>query len=162
QTARAGGVPHYLGIAPDRVEALTQLIGQGLSHDVLILSGGVSAGKLDLVPGVLEQLGVVAHFHKVELKPGKPVFFGTRAPAVVVGLPGNPVSSLVCLELFLRPALRKLRSLPDPGPRVVRATLTQEFRYRTDRPTYHPARLTWTERGPQVTPTAWFGSADLR
>ena len=88
-----------------------------------MLSGGVSAGKLDLVPGVLREAGVVAHFHKVEMKPGKPVFFGTRErpdgrpPTLVFGLPGNPVSSFVCFELFVRPGLRRLRGHADSGPR---------------------------------------------
>ena len=91
---------------------------------MLLLSGGVSAGKLDLVPGVLREAGVAAHFHKVEMKPGKPVFFGTAQrlgggePTLVFGLPGNPVSVLVCFELFVRPALRRLRGHADPGPHV--------------------------------------------
>src|SRR5260370_14847749 len=76
QTDRAGGVPRYLGIARDNLESLRPLVAEGLEADVLILSGGVSAGKLDLVPGVLRESGVVAHFHKVEMKPGKPVLFG--------------------------------------------------------------------------------------
>src|SRR5262249_15651316 len=67
--------------APDRLDRLRALAGEGLESDILVLSGGVSAGKLDLVPGVLQELGVQAHFHKVEMKPGKPVFFGTWAPA---------------------------------------------------------------------------------
>src|SRR5262249_5325928 len=75
---RAGGRPRYLGIARDEVEHLRALVQEGLEASALILSGGVSAGKLDLVPKVLQQLGVEAHFHKVAMKPGKPVFFGTR------------------------------------------------------------------------------------
>ncbi len=118
QTARAGGVADYLGIARDRLESLTPLVERGLRSDVLVLSGGVSAGKLDLVPGVLTDLGVDAVFHKVAMKPGKPVFFGmaTRAQrCLVFGLPGNPVSAYVCFELFVRPALR---SLDGPGTRA--------------------------------------------
>ena len=78
QSARSGGRPHYLGIARDRLDSLRPLVAEGLQADVLLLSGGVSAGKLDLTPGVLQEAGVVAHFHKVEMKPGKPVLFGTR------------------------------------------------------------------------------------
>src|SRR5665213_131362 len=78
QIARAGGLPHYLGVARDRLDSLRPLVAEGLNSDILLLSGGVSAGKLDLTPGVLEEAGVVAHFHKVEMKPGKPVLFGTR------------------------------------------------------------------------------------
>jgi molybdopterin molybdotransferase len=168
QVARAGGRPHYLGIARDRLDSLTPLVYEGLTADVLLLSGGVSAGKLDLVPGVLREAGVETHFHKVEMKPGKPVFFGTRPrpgshpPTLVFGLPGNPVSSFACFELFVRPALRKLRGLPDDGAGFVTATLTDDYPYRTDRPTYHPAQLTLTDGGWRVTAMPWSGSPDLR
>ena len=78
QIARAGGRPHPLGVARDRLDSLRPLVAEGLDYDVLLLSGGVSAGKLDLTPDVLQEAGVVAHFHKIEMKPGKPLFFGTR------------------------------------------------------------------------------------
>src|SRR5439155_7985246 len=130
-------------------------------YDVLLLSGGVSAGKLDLVPGVLQALDVQPHFHKVAMKPGKPLFFGTGGCTLVFGLPGNPVSSFACFELFVRPALRVLRGLSEPGPRIVQAELTEDFPYRTDRPTYHPALLMAHERGWRVRITPWFGSPDL-
>jgi molybdopterin molybdotransferase len=162
QVSQAGGLPRHLGIARDNLAHLRPLVAEGLQAAVLVLSGGVSAGKLDLVPGVLEELGVQAHFHKVEMKPGKPVFFGTRGATLVFGLPGNPVSSLACFELFVRPAIRRLRGHADPGPRIVQARLVDDFPYRTDRPTYHPA---WLEDGPsgwQVRIVPWFGSPDLR
>src|SRR5262249_23525895 len=78
QAGRAGAVPRSLGIARDDTVHLRSLTSEGLTHDVLVLTGGVSAGKLDLVPDVLAGLGVEPGFHKVNLKPGKPVFFGTR------------------------------------------------------------------------------------
>jgi molybdopterin molybdotransferase len=175
QAARAGGIPHYLGIARDRLDSLHSLIREGLKAPVVLLSGGVSAGKLDLVPQVLQEAGVRAHFHKVEMKPGKPVFFGTREAAdeqtrkagpasgcLVFGLPGNPVSSLVCFELFVLPAVRRLRGHADPGPNFVLARLTEDFAYRTDRPTYHPAWLDAGDQGWEVRPVPWFGSANLR
>jgi molybdopterin molybdotransferase len=162
QAARAGAVPRSLGIARDRVESLRPRMVEGLQADVLVLCGGVSAGKLDLVPGVLQELGVQAHFHKVAMKPGKPVFFGTHANTLVFGLPGNPVSSHVCFELFVRPALRRLQGHADPGPRMVQAVLTEDFAYRTDRPSYHPAWLETHEGRWQVRPVPWFGSPDLR
>lgn len=162
-TARAGGVPNYLGIARDRVEDLRPHVAEGLRANVLVLSGGVSAGKLDLVPGVLQEAGITAHFHKVEMKPGKPVLFGTTPEGTLVfGLPGNPVSALVCFELFVRPAIRRLRGHEDPGPRLVPARLVEDFAYRTDRPTYHPAVLEATPEGWQVDAVPWFGSPDLR
>ncbi len=162
QAERAGAVVRYLGIARDRLDSLRPKIEDGLGDDVLVLSGGVSAGTLDLVPGALRELGVVAHLHKVEMKPGKPVFFGTRGRTLVFGLPGNPVSSLVCFELFLRPALRRLAGHAEPGPPTVSALLAADYAYRTDRPTYHPARLDATSEGWRVRAVPWLGSADLR
>jgi molybdopterin molybdotransferase len=162
QVARAGGLPQYLGVARDRPDSLAPAIAEGLRADVLVLSGGVSAGKLDLVPGVLQEAGVQPHFHKVELKPGKPVFFGTRGDTLVFGLPGNPVSALVCFELFVRPALRRLAGHADPGPFLARAVLAEDFAYRTDRPTYHPAALDTDGPTWRVCPVPWLGSPDLR
>jgi molybdopterin molybdotransferase len=163
QVCRAGGVPLDLGISYDDIASLRSLVGTGLrAAHVLVLSGGVSAGKLDLVPGVLKELEVEAHFHKVEMKPGKPVFFGSRGSKLVFGLPGNPVSVLACFELFVRPALRRLGNHKDAGPKMVQATLLEDFPYRTDRPTYHPA---WLDDGPngwRVRIVPWFGSPDLR
>jgi molybdopterin molybdotransferase len=164
---RAGALPRYLGIARDRVDSLRPMIEEGLQSPVLVLSGGVSAGKLDLVPEVLQELGVSAHFHKVEMKPGKPVYFGTRAPGpppvgLVFGLPGNPVSALVCFELFVRPAIRRLMGHADAGPRMLSLPLAEDFAYRTDRPTYYPARLETSAVGLAIRPLPWFGSADLR
>ncbi|HVS36492.1 MAG TPA: gephyrin-like molybdotransferase Glp [Gemmataceae bacterium] len=167
QAARAGGRMHYLGIARDRLDSLRPLVEMGLQADVLLLSGGVSAGKLDLTPGVLQDAGVVARFHKVEMKPGKPVLFGTRdrsggaPPTLVFGLPGNPVSSFVCFELFVGPAIRRLRGLPDSDP-TASAVLVEDFTFRTDRPTYHPARLEISGDAWRVRAVPWFGSADLR
>jgi molybdopterin molybdotransferase len=162
QIDRAGGVPRYLGIVRDQPDALSARMAEGLQAPVLVLSGGVSAGVADLVPGVLSELGVEAHFHKVAMKPGKPVLFGTRAETLVFGLPGNPVSALVCFELFVRPAIRRLRGHAAPGPRMVQATLTEDFAYKTDRPTYHPAWLESSDHGWQVRAVPWFGSPDLR
>jgi molybdopterin molybdotransferase len=159
---RAGGVARYLGNAADRLDSLRPAINEGLKHDALVLCGGVSAGKLDLVPSVLRDAGVEAHFHKVAMKPGKPVLFGTLGRTVVFGLPGNPVSSLACFELFVRPALRRLAGIADALPRFVPVPLVEEFAYRTDRPTYHPAWLEPADVGWQVRRVPWFGSPDLR
>jgi molybdopterin molybdotransferase len=162
QIARAGGQPRYLGIARDRVEHLRQLVAEGLRSPMLVLSGGVSAGVADLVPGVLRELGVEAHFHKVAMKPGKPVFFGTKDATLVFGLPGNPVSSFACFELFVRSAIRRLRGQSDAGPAWVQAKLAADYVYKTDRPTYHPAWLESGDDGWRVRIVPWFGSSDLR
>ncbi len=163
QVQRAGATARDLGIARDRPDSLTDGIRRGLTADVLLLSGGVSAGKLDLVPGVLQELGVQAHFHKVEMKPGKPVFFGTYERRLVFGLPGNPVSAALCFELFVRPALCRLAGHSAATADVIEAALVEDFTYRSDRPTYHPARLEEpAQDGWKVRAVPWQGSADMR
>jgi len=180
---QTGAVASDLGIARDDLEELTSKIKTGLDSDILVLSGGVSAGVLDLVPQVSAKLGVREIFHKVNLKPGKPLWFGVKEhrrgqgttqsiesvrshaergnetyETPVFGLPGNPVSSLVCFELFVRPAIRKMRGLDATGLKRGSATLTGDHQQRGDRPTYWPAVI----EGEQVTPLSWKGSGDLR
>jgi len=163
---KAGARAVDLGIARDTEDELNRLIAQGLEHDVLVLSGGVSAGVMDLVPSVLSKLGVEQVFHRVNLKPGKPLWFGVlRDPQrikLVFGLPGNPVSSLVCFELFVRAALLALsgRVLDDFLPESAR--LACEHSQRGARPTYWPSRLEGEGRNRLVEPLDWQGSADLR
>jgi molybdopterin molybdotransferase len=162
QVTSAGGKPWALGIARDDVEHLRRSINEGLKADVLLLSGGVSAGTLDLVPDLLRECGVTAHFHKVRMKPGKPLFFGVRGETLVFGLPGNPVSSFVCFELFVRPALRRLRGHAAEPPPMQSLPLAEDFPYATDRPTYHPAKIEPAAVGERVRPVPWHGSPDLR
>ena len=161
---RAGGTACNLGIGVDEPEPLRELIRQGLEHEVLVLSGGVSAGVLDLVPSLLKELGVRQVFHKVRIRPGKPLWFGTLDDhqRLVFGLPGNPVSSLVCFEVFVRPVLRRLAGAASRETTGLRATLAKEFIHRGARDTFYPAR--WEERDGRVeaTPLPWQGSADLR
>lgn len=156
-----------LGIARDEIDALQPAIQQGLACDVLVLSGGVSVGVLDLVPGVLEQLGVERVFHKVHLKPGKPLWFGVHGAnqrkTLVFGLPGNPVGSLVCFGLFVVPVLRQMLGRADIVAEPQMARLTHDHHHRSDRPTYFPALATRTTQDVlMVTPVAWEGSADQR
>lgn len=166
QIERAGCHGFGLGIATDDVDSLEARIGQGLSHDVLLLSGGVSAGMLDLVPQVLSQLGVCQVFHKVAMKPGKPLWFGQlvvgERKCLVFGLPGNPVSSMVCFEVFVRPALRKLAGLRTETKATQTATLQADIRVKGDRITYFPATFQRTGRELFATALSWAGSADLR
>src|SRR4029077_5722231 len=98
----------------------------------------------------------------VAMKPGKPVLFGSRDQTLVFGIPGNPVSALVCFELFVRRAVRILGGHGDPGPEVVQAVVEEDFAYATDRPTYHPALLHTEASGWRVRMVPWLGSADLR
>ena len=166
QILQADARPVPLGIARDERAHLREKIREGLKSDFLLLSGGVSAGELDLVPSELEAAGVKQVFHKVNLKPGKPLWFGilereTGSPCYIFGLPGNPVSSMVCFELFVRSALRQFLGDPHPMPRKLRARLTTDFQSRGDRPTYQPARVEWSEGEASVTPLKSMGSADL-
>jgi molybdopterin molybdotransferase len=103
-------------------------IEQGLACDVLVTSGGVSVGPHDLVRRVEAELGVEEVFWRVSVKPGKPVAFGVRGETLVFGLPGNPVSSLVSFELFVRPALLALQGLDSPLPRFEPGRLAQAVR----------------------------------
>jgi molybdopterin molybdotransferase len=163
-----GGEPIPMGIAADRPEAIRAAVAQGLAADILVLSGGVSAGDLDLVPGIFARSGIEKIFHKVRLKPGKPVWFGRleraeSSPTLVFGLPGNPASSLVCFELFVRPAMRILAGAGRDAwhlPRV-KAVLTGSTKAAADRPVYLPCRLTRSSRGLEAAPLPWTGSSDL-
>lgn len=160
---RARACHNYLGIARDNLESLQPLVQQGLEADLLLISGGVSAGKVDLVPEVLLAAGVTPIFHKVALKPGKPLFFGTRGKTLVFGLPGNPVSCLVGFELFIKPALRKLMGRPEPYVTPsMKAELTEDFAHKSDRPTYYPVKLQYIDGQWRATPVPWKGSGDLR
>lgn len=155
-------------IGADSTEQLTAKIKSGLDQDVLLLSGGVSAGTMDLVPGILKSLGVVQVFHKVKVKPGKPIFFGVLErdggkPCIVFGLPGNPVSSLIGVHLFVSTALRIMTGQMVCRPVGCPAVLSASHQTRGDRPTYWPGRLaTESDAAPgAVEPLKWNGSSDL-
>jgi molybdopterin molybdotransferase len=162
---KEGATPVDLGVGRDTPEDLLEKIARGLQCDVLLVSGGVSAGVKDLVPGVLAELGVEQHFHKVRMKPGKPLWFGTREAGgrttLVFGLPGNPVSTYVTFVLFVAPALRRLagESVRPAAPEMY--PITAPFRHRGGRPTYHPCRLAFPNKTPSLELLDWKGSADL-
>lgn len=144
-----GGVAVDLGIAGDSQAHLEERIQAGLHQaDILITSGGVSMGDLDLIKPLLAHAGAV-HFGRVRMKPGKPVTFATAEAGgrkrLVFGLPGNPVSSLVTFYLFTVPALRALAGWPDPRLRRVQARLAQPLPLDPYRPEYHRAVLQWDE-----------------
>lgn len=111
--ARIGLPFRSLGTAPDRVDELRALVERGLRSDVFLLCGGVSMGELDLVEGVLADLGCEAHFDAVAIQPGKPLVFATHPGGLVFGLPGNPASVMVSYWLFVRPTLRRLMGIAD-------------------------------------------------
>ncbi|TWT62214.1 molybdopterin molybdotransferase MoeA [Rubinisphaera italica] len=169
QVENAGVKAVPLGIARDDRDDLRSHMKTGLQSDFLLLSGGVSAGVLDLVPSVLAELGVQQVFHKVHMKPGKPIWFGVRPadaensrPCYVFGLPGNPVSSMVCCELFVKFALNRIENLPGLPAESRKARLRQAHLVKGDRPVYYPARITHNDHELTATPVRWVGSADLR
>ncbi len=161
ECARAGFQATALGIARDTREELETKIRVGLEADVLLVSGGVSMGKYDLVPEVFEALGIVVHFTKVAIKPGKPTVFATRGKKLVFGLPGNPVSVIVVFRLFVEPALRRLAGRTDLLPRMASVTLTTSVRSRGERRSYLPVRLRSSDRELLAEPVPSHGSADL-
>jgi molybdopterin molybdotransferase len=114
--AAAGADVERLGPVADDDAEHRAALERGLEADVLVSSGGVSVGPHDLVRRILAELGVEERFWGVSVRPGKPVAFGTRGRTLVFGLPGNPVSSLVSVELFVRPALHALQGAAEPGP----------------------------------------------
>jgi molybdopterin molybdotransferase len=161
----AGADADELPVARDVREELVEKVRRGLAADVLLLSGGVSAGKYDLVPGVLAELEVQQVFHKVSLRPGRPLWFGTYASAthraLVFGLPGNPVSSFVCFELFVRPAIAAMCGRGFVGAPQIPARLGHDYDHNGRRAACLPARLSSLPSGPRVEILPWLGSADL-
>lgn len=162
-----GAEVDYSGIARDDEGDLRAKIQRGLENDLLVLSGGVSAGTMDLVPKILQECGVKEVFHKVKVKPGKPIWFGVRESAdrknYVFGLPGNPVSSLVGFHLFVRAALNRMAGAEDLNPKTVRAKISKSHQARGDRPTWWPGCWIDSQSCERIVePLAWKGSSDLR
>jgi molybdopterin molybdotransferase len=161
QVEGAGGVPRVLGIAPDQLESLRALIEEGLKSDLLLLSGGVSAGKFDFVEGVLAELGTEFYFRGVAIRPGKPLVFGRACGKFFFGLPGNPVSTYVTFELFARPALAMLAGADAERPVFLRARLGKPLRQKSGLTAFLPARVESVNGEPVVDPVGWQGSGDL-
>jgi len=161
QVSAAGGVPSQLGIAPDREDILKEMIEQGLESDLLLLSGGVSMGKFDLVEGVLAEIGAEFYFQGAAIRPGRPLVFGRARGRFFFGLPGNPVSTFVTFELFVRPALHMLAGAEFEPPVFLRARLGKPFRHKTGLTMFMPARVRTQDRDPVVELVAWQGSGDL-
>jgi len=161
QVTLAGGEPVFLSNAKDTEEDLRAKITQGLQENLLILSGGVSAGKYDLVEKVLRDLDAEFFFDAVAIRPGKPTVFGTCAGKPVFGLPGNPISTMVTFELFAVPALHLLAGAEMKPLPLLQARLGQRLHEKTGLAHFLPARLEWTGTVPSVKPLPWQGSGDL-
>ena len=161
QIERAGGEPVRLPIAPDEKSGLRRLIEYGLSSDLLLLSGGVSMGKYDLVEQVLTDLGAEFFFTGVKIQPGKPLVFGKVRGKYFFGLPGNPVSTMVTFQLFARTIVDALASAAPQSLPFAFAQLKSEFKTKMGLTRFLPARLIPDIAQPQVEFVPWNGSGDV-
>lgn len=147
---------------PDREAVIRPALDAALEqHDVLVLSGGVSAGRFDFVPGALASLHVQSRFHGIAQRPGRPMWFGTNASGkAVFALPGNPVSVLVCLARYVMPALQRLAGGPRQAPRPV--VLARDFRFERPLTFFLPVTLGYDEQGRTIAePRPTRGSGDF-
>lgn len=170
QIQRVGGKPLILPIAPDEPKGLRQLIEQGLDCDLLLLTGGVSMGRYDLVEQVLSELNAEFFFTGAKIQPGRPVVFGRcsigaganqKPPTYFFGLPGNPVSTMVTFELFARPILEALAGMLPLHLQFVHAKLKSEIRIKPGLTRFLPAILSgkFHQSGVELIP--WQGSGDV-
>lgn len=159
QVARAGGDPEVLPIARDRYAATRELIEHGLRFDLLLLSGGVSAGKYDLVERVLADLGAEFFFDRVLIMPGQPLVFGKVKGKFFFGLPGNPASTMMTFELFARAMVERLAGESELSLPFLWTMLSTEFRQKPGLTRFLPALL--SPDGSRVTPIPWQGSGDV-
>ncbi len=170
QVMLAGGEPVQLPIAPDDPQRLRELIAEGLDCDLLLISGGVSMGKYDFIEQVLAEFSAEFFFTGCRIQPGKPVVFGrARLPknssaagqGYFFGLPGNPVSTMVTFELFVREMVLALSHAHPESARFAQARLKEGFRARPGLTRFLPALLTSDEREQQVELLRWQGSGDI-
>ncbi len=159
QVQRAGGVPEILGIARDNYESTRTQIRQGLEADLLLLSGGVSAGKYDLVEKVLAEFGANFFFERVKIQPGQPLVFGRAQGKLFFGLPGNPGSTMITFETIARAAVEKAQGLREPALPLLRARLTEPVRHKTGLTRFLPAIL--SPDGATIAPMVSYGSGDV-
>ena len=159
QVTRAGGIPRILPVARDTVEHTREIVRQGLASDLLLLSGGVSAGKYDVVEPVLAELGADFYFDRVLIQPGQPLVFGRAGATFFFGLPGNPSSTMVTFEIFARAALELLSGQLETALLMPYSRLTCDFRHRPGVTRFLPAHL--SADGAEVTPVKWHGSGDV-
>lgn len=161
QVRIAGGEPVVLGNSADRVDDLGEKIERGLKEDALVLTGGVSMGKYDLVESVLKALGAEFFFDAVAIRPGKPAVFAICQGKPVFGLPGNPVSTMVTFQLFVTPAIDLLSGAEAHPLPLVEAQLAESLNERPGLAHFLPARIQWHGAEPQVSALKWQGSGDI-
>ncbi|HXY14983.1 MAG TPA: gephyrin-like molybdotransferase Glp [Terriglobales bacterium] len=168
QISAAGAEPVLLPIAPDDSERLRELIDEGFEADLLLLAGGVSMGKYDLVEQVLADGGAEFFFTGAQIQPGKPIVFGQvgsrstpDTQRYFFGLPGNPVSTMVTFELFVRPMLEALAGMASRKLMFLHAKLKTEIRTKTGLTRFLPAVLCGEFEQPEVELIRWQGSGDI-
>jgi molybdopterin molybdotransferase len=167
QVEAAGAVPVQLPIAPDQLEPLRRLLQQGLASDLLLITGGVSVGKYDLVEQALAELGAEFVFTGAAIQPGRPAVFGRvpprsgADPVPFLGLPGNPVSTMVTFQLFARPVLDALSGAAPQPLRFLQARLKSDLKTKTGLTRFLPARLTGEFESVEVEAIRWQGSGDM-
>jgi molybdopterin molybdotransferase len=159
QVNRAGGTARILPVARDNDAHTREIIEQGLTAGLVLLSGGVSAGKYDVVERVLAGLGAEFFFDRVLIQPGQPLVFGRVRGRFFFGLPGNPASTIVTFEIFARAALELLSGQEAISLHMPFARLTTDFRHKPGLTRFLPASL--SADGGELTPIAWHGSGDV-
>ena len=162
QIQQAGGEPVLLPIAPDEPHRLRQLIEQGLQSDLLLMTGGVSMGRYDLVEPVMAEMQTEFFFTGAKIQPGRPVVFGRVLPhKYFFGLPGNPVSTMVTFELFARPMVEALAGMSPRPLSFLHARLKSEIRVKPGLKRFLPATLSGQYEKSQVELVPWQGSGDI-
>jgi molybdopterin molybdotransferase len=158
QVDRAGGIPVILPIARDTIEETLDVLEQARGCALILFSGGVSAGKYDVVEPALAALGARIEFDRVLIQPGQPLVFGSLEETFFFGLPGNPASTMVCFEVFARAALELLCGAAETPLPITQAPLARPFQHKAGLTRFLPARM---EGDGLLTPLSWSGSSDL-
>jgi molybdopterin molybdotransferase len=161
QVLDSGGAPTLLDTARDNLPELRRNVQLGLEANVLLVSGGVSMGKYDLVEQVFVELGIQIHFNAVSMRPGKPTVFATQGSRFVFGLPGNPLSTFVAFELFVKPVLQRLQGLPAERVSMLEGVLETDIVEKSGRSAFLPAHVTTQADGFHIVVVPWKGSADV-
>lgn len=157
-----GAIPQILPIVGDDASKLVGAINEAIRQsDVVITTGGVSAGKYDLTARAFRRAGVEIFFDRVRLKPGKPVTFGRKGKTLLFGLPGNPVSAAVSFLLLVNPALLQMQGAPNRRRLSIPAMAAVEMKAADGRETYLPVKIDFTDEGVIATPIRWQGSGDF-
>jgi molybdopterin molybdotransferase len=161
QCRNIGVTAERLGSLADNPEDTAEKINSAKDFNILLLTGGVSMGERDYVPGAIREAGFQVVFHKASVKPGKPILFGTNRDRLIFGLPGNPVSSFVTFHLFVKPAIRKMKGHQTTRPEFIQARLKSPATNRSKRQFFAPGTADWAWGCLQVNPVTTAGSADI-